>query len=104
MGEHVLTLIVKELKSANISHVDQLTCVLRYVLPDGQVERFVSFLNMHNHTGQELAHNLLDFLEEKDIDVADCRGQSYDNASNMSGKYLDASLDQRSQSASSVHC
>jgi hypothetical protein len=26
-------------------------------------------------------------LKTHDIDVADCRGQSYDNASNMSGKY-----------------
>ena len=41
---------------------------------------------MHNHTGQELAKNLLDFLEEEDIDIAYCRGQSYDSASNMSGK------------------
>ena len=98
MGEYVLKQIVKELKSAkyfsatvdstpDISHVDQLTCVVRYVLPDGPVERFVSFLNMHNHTGQELATVLLHFLKEKDIDIADCRGQSYDNASNMSGKY-----------------
>ena len=29
---------------------------------------------------------LLKFLAAQDINVADCRGQSYDNASNMSGK------------------
>ena len=98
MGEHVLKHIVNELKSAkyfsvtvdsshDISHVDQLTCFLRYVLPDGPVERFVSFLNMRNHSGQELARNLLDFLKVKNVDIANCRGQSYDNASNMSGKY-----------------
>ena len=68
----------------DISYVDQLTCVLRYALPDGPVD---SFLNMHNHAGQELAKNLLDFFEEQDIDIADCRGQSYVNASNLSGKY-----------------
>ena len=27
------------------------------------------------------------FLEKNGIDIKDCRGQSYDNASNMSGKY-----------------
>jgi len=98
MGEHVLKHIIKEINSAkyfsvtvdstpDISHVDQLTCVLRYVQPDGPVERFVSFLDMANHTGQELAKTLLDFLKKSKIDIANCRGQSYDNASNMSGKH-----------------
>ena len=31
--------------------------------------------------------SLLIFLATHGIDIADCRGQSYDNASNMSGKY-----------------
>ena len=98
MSAHFLKHIVNELKSAkyfsvivdsspNISHVDQLTCVLRYVLPYEPIEFFVSFLNMRNHSGQEFARNLLDFLKVKDVDIANCRGQSYDNASNMSGKY-----------------
>ena len=63
MGEHILEHIVNELKSVkyfsvnvdsspDISHVDQLTCVLRYVLPDGPVERFVSFLNMRTIRGR----------------------------------------------------
>jgi hypothetical protein len=53
--------IITEVKSAkyysvsvdltpDISHVDQLTCILRYVLPSGPVERFVTFLNMQGHT------------------------------------------------------
>ena len=61
--------------------------MLRYVLPDGPVERFVGFLNMINHTGHELSKSLSEFLEKNNIDIADCRGQSYDNASNMSGRY-----------------
>ena len=98
MGEDVHKRIVSELNSAkyfsvsvdsspDISHVDQLTCVVRYVLPDGPMERFLSFINMSNHSGKELAKNLLEFLKDKGIDIANCRGQSYDNASNMSGKY-----------------
>jgi hypothetical protein len=90
--------IFKEVKTAkyfsvsvdstpDISHVDQLTCVLRYVLPSGPVERFLTFLNMCGHSGRELADSLLEYLKTNDIDIADCRGQSYDNASNMSGKY-----------------
>ena len=98
MGEDVLKRIVSELNSSknfsisfdsspDISHVDQLTCVVRYVLPDGPMERFLSFINMSNHSGKQLAKNLLDFLKDKGIDIANCKGQLYDNASNMSCKY-----------------
>lgn len=69
----------------DISHVDQLTVIMRFVLPSGPVERFVMFLDMdmEGHTAEKLAQSLLDFLKENDIDIKDCRGQSYDNASNM---------------------
>ena len=98
MGNRVFDHIVAEMMSTkyfsvsvdstpDISHVDQLTCILRYVLPSGPVERFVTFLDMQGHSGQELAQSLLIFLATHSIDIADCRGQSYDNASNMSGKY-----------------
>ena len=53
--------------------------LVRYVLPDGPAERFVSFHNMPHHLGQDLANNLLEFLKENDIRIADCRVQSYDN-------------------------
>ena len=72
----------------DLSHVDQLTLIVRYVLPSGPVERFVKFLDMEGHTAEQLAQSLLDFLNESGIDIKDCRGQSYDNASNMSGKYI----------------
>ena len=38
----------------DISHVDQLTVVVRYVKDDGPVERFLSFVNFVEHTGQGL--------------------------------------------------
>lgn len=34
-----------------------------------------------------MASILLNFLKEKGLDIANCRGQSYDNVSNMSGRY-----------------
>ena len=71
----------------DISHVDQLTCILRYVRPSGPVERFVAFLDMQGHTGKVLAESLRGFLTRHEVNIADCWGQSYDNASNMSGKY-----------------
>ena len=42
---------------------------------------------MIGHTGQNIADRILSFLEKHGIDIKNCRGQSYDNASNMSGKY-----------------
>uniref|UniRef100_H2YLB0 HAT C-terminal dimerisation domain-containing protein n=1 Tax=Ciona savignyi TaxID=51511 RepID=H2YLB0_CIOSA len=74
MGQKVLCVIIDEIKTAkyfsmsvdstpDIMHVDQLTVVIRYVLQSGP------------------------FLEENGINIQNCRGQSYDNASNISGKY-----------------
>ena len=99
IGKRLLETIIYEVKKCkyysisldstpDISKVDQLTLIIRYVLPTGPVERFLIFLGMESHTGAELCQSLLDFLKKHDIDIKDCRGQSYDNASNMSGKYI----------------
>ena len=61
--------------------------MLRYVLSDGPVERFGGFRNMVNHTGHQLVKSFIKFLEKNNIDIADYRGQSYDNACTMSGRY-----------------
>jgi len=98
MGQKVQDTILKEAKEAkyfsvsidstpDVSRLDQLTIVIRYVLPSGPVERFLTFMPMMRHTAEHMASILLNFLKEKGLDVANCRGQSYDNASNMSGRY-----------------
>ena len=89
----------------NVFHVDQLTCILRYVLPSGPVERFLAFFSMRGHSGIQLAESLLEYLKTNDIDIADYRGQSYDNASNMSGKYngMQAIIRQHCNLAEYVH-
>ena len=71
----------------DVTHQDQLTVIIRYVLPSGPVERFLTFLPQQGHKGEQLADSLLQFLHSWGINIDDCRGQSYDNASNMSGKY-----------------
>ena len=97
MGQKVLSVIVSEIKTAkyfsisedstpDIAHVDQLTVVIRYVLKDGPVERFLTFIPMFTHTGAEIAKIVLQLLDEHGINITDCRGQTY-NAANMSGKY-----------------
>ena len=71
----------------DITHTDQLSITIRYVLPTGPVERFLGFVPLSSHTGEIIADIILNFLQEKSIDIKYCRGQSYANASNMSGKY-----------------
>ena len=61
--------------------------IVRYLLGGEPVERFLTFLQIESHKAEALAANLLQFFNEESIDFRDCRGQSYDNASNMSGRY-----------------
>lgn len=99
MAEEVVRKIILETKEAkyfsisvdstpDIAHVDQLSFILRYVNTEGTpVERFLAFIPNAGHKSEELANIVLETLIKHDLDVANCRGQSYDNASNMSGRY-----------------
>lgn len=73
----------------DLSHIDQLTVIIRYVSPDDglPIERFLTFLAQENHSGEYMANMVLEYLKECDVDFTKCRGQSYDNAANMSGRY-----------------
>ena len=51
--------------------------------------KFVKFLPIRGPTGHQLADLLFEFIEDNGISLKDLRGQSYENASNMSGKYKD---------------
>lgn len=98
MGEKVLKQIIDEIVTAkyfsiivdstpDITHLDQLCFVVRYVFESQPVERFLKFIPMHSHKSENLAELVLAALQEFGIDILNCRGQSYDNASNMAGKY-----------------
>jgi len=51
------------------------------------VERFVTFMPNRGHKAAAMFNALVDFLNQNNLHVQDCRGQSYDNASAMSRKY-----------------
>ena len=115
MGSKVLDKIIDELGSAkfylvsvdstpDVTHSDQLPFILPYVFPTEPKERFLRYLPMIGHTGQVIAEMILGFLEKYGIDISNCRGQSYDNASNMSGKYIGVQtiIKQQSQYASFI--
>lgn len=91
----------------DITHNDQLSYVLRYVDEKGDIhERFIKFENIHGHTSAYLTLTISTLLEELKLDMKNCVGQSYDNASNMSGKYsgLQARIKELSPKAEYVPC
>lgn len=119
--------IVKEIKDAefysfiidttqNISKVDQLSQVLRYVtiLKDHNEtptevkinERFLGFLAVHDHGALAIENEIVKLLESKSISIHKCRGQGYDGASAMSGAYsgVQKRILAREPSAIYIHC
>jgi len=75
----------------DVSHKEQMSQVLRYVyISNGTVsieETFIDFIESHEKTGEVLALEITEKLKNDGLKLSNCRGQSYDNASNMSGKY-----------------
>ncbi|KAL7400230.1 hypothetical protein ABVT39_008832 [Epinephelus coioides] len=118
MGEKTRQVIAEELRDAkyfsvivdstpDLSHVDQLTFIFRFVSKQGNiVERFLAFEPIQSHTGQSLADCVIAMVENLGLDLSNCRGQSFDNASNMSGRYngLQAHLKQRNPLIHYVPC
>ena len=71
----------------DISHVDQLSVIFRYVKLCGKVvDWFVTFICI-DFLGGDLADCLLNFLKLHDIDITLFREQIYYNGSNMSGNF-----------------
>ena len=100
MGKNVLQRIIEQIKeddtkyytlivdsTPDIAHTDQLAIVLRYCHNGNIFERFTTFLQIENHTSETLFTKVSQFLNDAGLSFENIRGQSYDNASNMSGKY-----------------
>lgn len=118
MGKHLQAKIVEEVKASkyysisvdstpDITNCDQLTFILRLVRSNGKpAERFLKFIPQPGHTANDLEIAVLGTLDEYKIDIMDCRGQSYDNASNMSGQYggLQAKIKAHNPLAEHVPC
>ena len=73
MADKVRAVIVSELKDSKyfsvsvdstpyLSHVDQLTIIVRYLLLGKAVERFITFLQIESHTAENLLCNLVKYL------------------------------------------
>lgn len=72
----------------DVSHLDQLTIIIRCIDETGAArERFLAFLENVGHKSKEMAEAVLDFLKSHGMIILDCRSQTYNNASNMTGIY-----------------
>jgi hypothetical protein len=54
--------------------------------PPKVVEHFICFQEVKDSSGEGLTEVILHTLASLDVNIADCRGQGYDNATNMRGK------------------
>ncbi|XP_039373733.1 zinc finger MYM-type protein 1-like [Mauremys reevesii] len=78
--------------TSDISHQEQMSLTIRYVadgvspsIPAGVYEHFIKFIVVESSTGEYLYNILLSELKDLGLDVANIRGQGYDNGANMKG-------------------
>ena len=80
---------------------------MRYVNKSGETtERFLKFIPIENHKAESLYQDVLNILNEMSLSPENIRGQSYDNAANMAGKYagLQAKMREMNPLAEYIPC
>lgn len=98
-------------ETTDISCTEQCTLCLRYVKCDSSgcytlQESFLQFLPLEETTGKNIADTLLQALHERGIDCSFLRGQGYDGAASMSGKFkgTQSYISEQFPKALYVHC
>ncbi|GFS70787.1 zinc finger MYM-type protein 1 [Trichonephila clavipes] len=90
----------------DLSHTAQLAIVLQYCFRGKMFERCAPLIKISSHTGLCLFNSLQEFLETNGLLLDNCRGQSFDNAANMSGQYngVQALLKEKDKFANDGSC
>ncbi|CAG4956026.1 unnamed protein product [Parnassius apollo] len=73
--------------TGDVSRVEQMSIILRFCNSSTGVieEHFVGFIAVTEKTGEYLTNSILQELERNGLDIQNCRGQGYDNGTNMVG-------------------
>ena len=103
MGKWIQQKLTQEIKAAkfftvcadrgtNVANKEQLSLIIRFVDQTGMIrEEFLEFVQCDTGTsGQAIADKIKFTLEKLTLDLNNLRGQEYDGAGNMSGKYRGA--------------
>lgn len=95
-------------ETTDLSVKDQLTICIRYFnTKDYRIEEdFITFVDVVDLSGENLARTILQELGKLGLDLANCRGQAFDGSSNMSGKFkgVQARVSQIQPLAIYSHC
>ena len=116
-AKQIKTSIVKEIvkareyavladEASDISCREQLSLIFRFVDVNSEIrEEFLGFLDCKGTTSGEAISNLiLKELKDQGIDINNCRGQGYDGAGNMSGKYKGCAARILNENKLAVYC
>ena len=85
-------------------HAHQLTIIVRYVVDSGLIELSLKFLPLTSNKGNDMSDLVLEVLKISNIDVINCKGQSYDNASNMSDTYKEMQTERKKHCKYADYC
>ena len=95
-------------EAADVSNKENLSLVLRYVDSSKNIrEEFVGFrLCGEETTGNAIKELIINSVRDLGLTMDNCRGQSYDGAGNMAGRYVGAStlIQHQFPKAIYVHC
>jgi len=92
------------------SHMEQISQVIRSVQVSTNgcsiEEHFIDFFHCDEKTGLLISEAILEKLEKDGLKLEDCRGQGYDNGSNMAGAYkgVQARIMEKNPLATFVPC
>lgn len=119
IGEHIQQKVVQQIKESgffslladettDITGAEQLTVCIRYFdKKECQLkECFLNFLKLDGTTGEKISTALLKEIKRLGLDLNYLRGQGYDGAANMSGKYngVQAIIKKKYPTAIFIHC
>jgi len=74
-------------EATDVSQTEQLSLAVRFIKDTKVHEEFLCFVPVSSTTGKDLASTILTQLSQLGLNLEHMRGQGYDGASNMRGKY-----------------
>ncbi|XP_042405026.1 zinc finger MYM-type protein 1-like [Zingiber officinale] len=105
IGNSLFSILVDE--SRDVSMKEQMSVVLRYVDSSGHVnERFIGIEHVTSTTALSLKAAIDKMFSKYNLSIANVRGQGFDGASNMQGKFngLKALILKENPCAFYIHC